>query len=439
MIPRYTSPEMGQVWNDENKYAIWLQVELLACEAQAELGIVPREALAIIQQRARFDLPRVLELEETLKHDVIAFLTNVNEHTGPEGRYIHLGLTSSDLLDTALAVLMQQAGSLLFDKLENLRSEIKVKALAHRRTVCIGRSHGVHAEPTTFGLKLAVWYAELGRQCERLRAALRAVAVGKISGAVGTFAHLDPFVEKYVCAKLGLSPAPISTQIVQRDRHAELLNTLALIGASLEKFAVEIRSLQRTEILEVEEPFGKGQKGSSAMPHKRNPIICERVTGLARVLRGHALAALENVALWHERDISHSSVERVVLPDSFTLLDYMLHQFTRVVAGLHVYPENMRRNLARTEGLIFSQQVLLALTQKGMAREEAYALVQAHALEVWREQQGAWPSAEPRFQTRLQDDPKVRQYLSAAELAQCFDLQRQLRHVDAIFSRVELD
>ncbi|MGH7496953.1 MAG: adenylosuccinate lyase [bacterium] len=439
MIPRYTRPEMGQVWSDENKYAIWLQVEILACEAQAELGIVPREALAVIKQRAFFDLPRVLELEETLKHDVIAFLTNVNEYVGAEGRYIHLGMTSSDLLDTALAVHMGQAGSLLLDKLEKLRQEIRIKALAHRRTVCVGRSHGVHAEPTTFGLKLAVWYAELARQSERLRAALRSVAVGKISGAVGTFAHLDPFVEKYVCEKLALSPAPVSTQIVQRDRHAELLNTLALIGASLEKFAVEIRSLQRTEVMEAEEPFGKGQKGSSAMPHKRNPVTCERITGLARLLRGNATAALENVALWHERDISHSSVERVVVPDSFILLDYMLHQFTRVVAGLHVYPENMRRNLDRTEGLIFSQQVLLALTQKGMAREEAYALVQGHALAVWQEQQGAWPGSASRFQARLQADRRIYQYLSEDELAQCFDLERHLRHVDTIFARAGLD
>jgi adenylosuccinate lyase len=439
MIPRYTGPEMGQIWDDENKYAIWLEVEILACEAQAELGIVPREALAVIKQRAHFDLPRVLELEETLKHDVIAFLTNVNEYVGPEGRYIHRGMTSSDLLDTALAVQMLQAAGLLFDRLEKLRQEIRAKALAYRRTVCIGRSHGVHAEPTTFGLKLAVWYAELGRHCERLHAARRSVAVGKISGAVGTFAHLDPFVEKYVCEKLGLSPAPVSTQIVQRDRHAELLSTLALIGASLEKFAIEVRSLQRTEIMEVEEPFSKGQKGSSAMPHKRNPVICERVSGLARVLRGNAMAALENVALWHERDISHSSVERVVLPDSFILLDYMLDQFTRVAAGLHVYPENMLRNLARTEGLIFSQQVLLALTQKGMAREEAYALVQGHALSVWQEQQGSWPSAASRFQGHLQADRKIGQYLSAAELDQCFDLEKNLRQVDAIFARAGLD
>lgn len=442
MIPRYTRPEMGHIWSDENKFALWLQVEILACEAQAELGLIPPPALAAIRQRARFDLPRILQLEETLKHDVIAFLTNVNEHVGPEGRYIHLGMTSSDLLDTALAVQMQQAGSLLLEKLENLRQEVKTKARAHRRTICIGRSHGVHAEPTTFGLKLAVWYTELARQHERLRAALCGAAVGKISGAVGTFAHLDPFVEKYVCEKLGLAPAPVSTQIVQRDRHAELLNTLALIGASLEKFAVEIRNLQRTEILEAEEPFTRGQKGSSAMPHKRNPVTCERIAGLARLLRGHAMAALENVALWHERDISHSSVERVVLPDSFIALDYMLHQFTRVIAGLQVYPENMRRNLERTEGLIFSQQVLLALTRKGLAREEAYELVQAHALAIWQEQQGGWPrdaQAEPRFKTRLQADSTIRRHLSDAELAQCFDVEKNLRHVDEIFARAGLD
>lgn len=438
MIPRYTRPEMGRIWSDENKLTTWLQVEVLACEAQAQLGIVPQEALAVIKARAKFDAARVLEIEETVQHDVIAFLTNVAEYVGPESRFIHLGMTSSDLLDTALALQIKQASALIFDKLTKLQQAIRTQALAHRNTVCIGRSHGVHAEPTTFGLKMAMWYAEIGRQIERLQHAVRSVAVGKISGAVGTYAHIDPSVEVYVCEQLGLTPAPISTQIVQRDRHAEFMNTLALIAASLEKFATEIRSLQRTEILEVEEPFSKGQKGSSAMPHKRNPITCERIAGLARVLRGHAMAAMENVALWHERDISHSSVERIVLPDSLALLDYMLHQFTRVVEGMHVYPENMRRNLERTQGLIFSQQVLLALARKGMAREEAYRVVQEHAMQVWHGLDQPAKTATPSFQARLQNDPAIQRHLDERELAQCFDLEKNLRHVDTIYARLQL-
>ncbi len=438
MIPRYTRPEMGRIWSDENKFAAWLQVEVLACEAQARLGVVPQEALAIIKDRAKFETARVLEIEETVKHDVIAFLTNVAEHVGPESRFIHLGMTSSDLLDTALALQIKQASALIFDKLAKLQAAIRQQALAHRNTVCIGRSHGVHAEPATFGLKMAMWYAEVGRQIERFDRAVKSVAVGKISGAVGTYAHIDPSVEVYVCEQLDLTPAPISTQIVQRDRHAEFLNTLALVAASLEKFATEIRSLQRTEILEVEEPFSKGQKGSSAMPHKRNPITCERITGLARVLRGHAVAAMENVALWHERDISHSSVERIVLPDSLILLDYMLHQFTRVVTDMHVYPENMRRNLERTQGLIFSQQVLLALTRKGMAREEAYRVVQEHAMAVWQGLDHITSTGAPLFKTRLQNDSGLRRYLDERELEQCFDLQKNLRHVDTIFARLQL-
>lgn len=438
MIPRYIRPEMGRIWSDESKFATWLQVEVLACEAQAQLGIVPQEALAVIKARAKFETARVLEIEEKVQHDVIAFLTNVAEHVGPESRFIHLGMTSSDLLDTALALQIKQASALIFDKLEKLQSAIRAQALAHRNTVCIGRSHGVHAEPTTFGLKLAMWYAEVARQIERFEHAVKSVAVGKISGAVGTYAHIDPSVEVYVCEQLGLTPAPISTQIVQRDRHAEFMNTLALLAASLEKFATEIRSLQRTEILEVEEPFSKGQKGSSAMPHKRNPITCERITGLARVLRGHAVAAMESVALWHERDISHSSVERIVLPDSLILLDYMLHQFTRVVEGMHVYPENMRRNLERTQGLIFSQQVLLALAREGMAREEAYRLVQEHAMAVWHGLDQAPKTPAPSFQARLQSDAAIQRHLDERELAQCFDLEKNLRHVDAIFARLQL-
>ena len=436
MIPRYTLPDMGRIWSEENKFSIWLQIEVLACEAQAELGVVPKPALAAIKQKARFDGARVLEIEETTKHDVIAFLTNVAEYVGDESRYIHLGMTSSDLLDTALAVQMRQAGLLLLEKLKSLREAIRQQALKHKSTVCIGRSHGVHAEPTTFGLKLAIWFAEINRHVERLQHALASIAVGKISGAVGTFAHIDPFVEEYVCAKLDLKPAPVSTQIVQRDRHAEFLNTMALIGASLEKFAVEIRHLQRTEVLEAEEPFGKGQKGSSAMPHKRNPIICERLAGLARLLRANAAAGLENIALWHERDISHSSAERVILPDSTILLDYMLHQFTRVVRELQVYPENMRRNLERTGGLIFSQQVLLALAQKGMAREEAYRHVQEHAMAVWAELNAQHQTVS--FRERLLGDKIIRQFLNEGDIQQCFDLNKNLRHVDTIYQRLGL-
>ena len=436
MIPRYTLPKMGRIWSEENKFAIWLQIEILACEAQAELGVVPNAAVAVIKQKAKFDSARVLEIEETTKHDVIAFLTNVAEYVGPESRYIHLGMTSSDLLDTALAVQMRQAGLLLIEKLNVLHEAIRQQALKHKNTVCIGRSHGVHAEPTTFGLKMAIWFAEVSRQLERLQHAIASISVGKISGAVGTFAHIDPRIEEYVCAKLDLKPAPVSTQIVQRDRHAEFLNTLALVGASLEKFAVEIRHLQRTEVLEAEEPFGKGQKGSSAMPHKRNPIICERIAGLARLLRANAMAALENVALWHERDISHSSAERVILPDSTILLDYMLHQFIRVMRDLQVYPENMRRNLERTGGLIFSQPVLLALAQKGMTREDAYRQVQEHAMAIWTDlNERRNPTS---FLERLLGDKMIRQYLNPDEIQQCFDLQKNLRHVDTIYQRLGL-
>lgn len=440
MIARYTLPEMGNIWSEANKLAIWLRVEICVCEAQAELGLVPPTALATIKAKARFDAARVLEIENTVKHDVIAFLTNVAEYVGPDSRYIHLGMTSSDLLDTSLAVQMKQAGELLLDRLAKLRNAIRVQALAHKHTPCIGRSHGVHAEPTTFGLKLAVWYDEAGRQLARLQQAVREVAVGKISGAVGTYAHIDPRVETAVCEKLGLQPAAISTQIVQRDHHAAFLNTLALIGASLEKFATEIRSLQRTEILEVEEPFTAGQKGSSAMPHKRNPITCERVAGLARLLRAHAIAGLENVALWHERDISHSSVERVILPDSTILLDYMLAQLTNVIAGLHVYPDNMRRNLEATHGLIFSQQVLLALARKGMTREEAYRLVQQQAMAIWNQdaQEQERPAPQKSFEERLLADHEVRRHLDENDIRQCFAMDKNFQHVDLIFARLGL-
>ena len=436
MIERYSLPEMKKIWSEENKFKIWLEVEILACEAQTELGVVPKDAVKNMRAKAQFEIARINEIENTVKHDVIAFLTNVAEYVGSDSRYIHLGMTSSDLLDTALSVQMRQSGKLLLQGLEQLKQAIRKQAIKHKNTACIGRSHGVHAEPTTFGLKLAVWYAEIDRHLKRLNTAIDSISVGKISGAVGTFANIDPSVEKYVCEKLELSPAPISTQIVQRDRHAEYLNAIALIGASLEKFATEIRSLQRTEVLEAEEPFTKGQKGSSAMPHKRNPIICERITGLARLLRSNAATGMENIALWHERDISHSSVERIILPDSTILLDYMLHRFTKVIANLQVYPDNMSRNLEITNGLIFSQQVLLALTQKGMAREEAYKYVQENAMLIWNSSNDN--QLDNNFKNRLKADKSIEQYLTAQEIDQCFDLARNFRHVDTIFERLGL-
>lgn len=431
MISRYTLPEMGAIWNEENKFRIWLKVELLACEAQASLGLIPAAAVQEIQQKAAFEASRVAEIENTVNHDVIAFLTNVAEHVGPASRYIHLGMTSSDLLDTSLAVQIREAGLLLRQKLARLREAVAGRAREHKYTPCIGRSHGVHAEPMTFGLKLAMWYDELRRAEGRLERAIESISVGKISGAVGTFAHIDPAVEAHVCQHLDLHPAPASTQIVQRDRHAEFLAMLALVGSSLAKFATEIRNLQRTEILEVEEFFGKGQKGSSAMPHKRNPITCERVAGLARILRANALAALENVELWHERDITHSSVERVIFPDSTIVLDYMLEKFTQIVRKLLVYPENMMKNIEKSKGLLYSQAVLLALARKGMTREAAYAIVQKHALAAWR--------GEVDFHQAIVDDPQIRGALRPDEVEACFDLQKHLQHVDTIFKRVGLD
>ena len=431
MIPRYTRPEMGQLWSDETKFQTWLEVEILACEAWSELGEIPREAVEEIRRKARFDVERILEIEAEVHHDVIAFLTNVAENVGPASRYIHYGMTSSDLLDTSLAVQLRRAGKMLYDGLTRLREAVGKKALEHKRTLCVARTHGVHSEPITFGWKLAVWYDELRRHLERLERAIDAVSVGKISGAVGTWAYVDPFVEKYVCEKLGLKPAPASTQVVQRDRHAEFLTTLALIGNSLEKFAVEIRHLQRTEVAEVEEPFRKGQKGSSAMPHKKNPIICERIAGQARVLRANALAAMENVALWHERDISHSSVERVIIPDSTILLDYMLATFTRVIEGLVVYPERMRQNLDLTGGLIYSQAVLLLLARKGLTREEAYSLVQGLAMKA-RE-------TGRNFRELIEADPKIGSLLTPEELAWAFDPEKNVRRVDEVFERVGLE
>jgi adenylosuccinate lyase len=421
---------MGRIWEDDNRFRIWLEIELLACEAQAELGVIPREAAATIRQRARFDTARIQEIEREVKHDVIAFLTAVGEQVGPEARFIHLGMTSSDVLDTALAVQMKQSGMLLLEGLDALRNVLARRAREFKMTPMVGRTHGIHAEPTTFGLKLALWYDETKRHIERLHAAVGRVAVGQISGAVGTFEHLSPQVEEYVCARLGLSPAPVSTQVLQRDRHAEFMGVLALIGSSLEKFATEVRHLQKTEVLEAEEYFAQGQKGSSAMPHKRNPITCERIAGLSRVLRGNATAALENVALWHERDITHSSVERIVLPDSSILLDYMLSLMTDVLDRLLVYPETMRKNLDRTRGLIHSQSVLLALTRSGMRREEAYRIVQEAAMEAW---QGG-----KSFPELLHAVPAVVGALGPDNLDALFDLHKSLRHVDAIFARVGL-
>jgi adenylosuccinate lyase len=421
---------MGALWSEETKFRTWLEVEILACEAWSQLGKIPPEAVEEIRQKARFDVRRIQEIEETVKHDVIAFLTNVAEYVGPASRYIHYGMTSSDLLDTSLAVLLRRAGLMLLEGAKRLREAIGNKALQYKDTLCVARTHGVQSEPITFGWKLAVWYDEMRRHIERLERAIDTISVGKISGAVGTFAYVDPFVERYVCERLGLKPAPASTQVIQRDRHAEFLTTLALVGNSLEKFATEIRHLQRTEVLEVEEPFTKGQKGSSAMPHKRNPITCERIAGQARILRANALAAMENVALWHERDISHSSVERVILPDSTILLDYMLHTFTRVVENLVVYPERMRQNLELTGGLIYSQAVLLKLTEKGLTREEAYAIVQGLAME-----------ARDRglvFRDLVAQDERVRRFLTQEEIHWCFDPWKNLRHVDEVFRRVGL-
>lgn len=385
MIERYTRPEMGAIWSDQNKYSIWLEIEILACEAQAELGIIPHDAVIEIREKANFEVAKILEIEETVKHDVIAFLTNVAEYVGPSSRFIHLGMTSSDVLDTALAVQLKQAGEIIKGKLEKLSEVLARRANEFKYTVCVGRSHGVHAEPTTFGLKLALWYQESLRNAERLDAAIKSISTCMISGAVGTFEHLSPKVEEYVCAKLGLYPAPVSTQVIQRDRHAEFLSVLAIIASSLEKIAIEIRHLQRSEVLEAEEYFSKGQKGSSAMPHKRNPIVSERLTGLARLLRGNAMAAMENNALWHERDISHSSVERVICPDSTIILDYMLHLAVNLIDKLLVYPENMQSNIEKTYGLVFSQTILLELVKRGLTREEAYARVQQCAMKTWSE------------------------------------------------------
>lgn len=430
MIQRYTRPEMGAIWTEENKFRAWLEVEILACEAWAELGVIPREDVEKIRHNARINVQRIHEIEQETRHDVIAFTRAVAETLGPESKWVHYGLTSTDVVDTALSYLLKQANEILLKDLDHLIGVIKEKALEHKYTVMMGRTHGVHAEPTTFGLKMALWYAEMLRNRERFVRAMETVRVGKISGAVGTYANIDPFVEQYVCEKLGLQPAPISTQTLQRDRHAEYIATLALIGTSLEKFATEIRGLQKSETREVEEPFAKGQKGSSAMPHKRNPVGCENISGLARVLRSYVIPAYEDVVLWHERDISHSSVERVILPDATILLNYLLNRFASILKGLHVYPENMKRNMERTYGLIYSQRVLLALIEKGWKREDAYDHVQRLAMQAWQE--------ERPFRELIENDEVLSSALTPEEIADCFDYNYHLKHVDTIFARLGL-
>lgn len=430
MIERYTRPEMGAIWTEENRYQAWLEVEILACEAWAELGEIPKEDVQKIRKKASFDVERIKEIEAETRHDVVAFTRAVSETLGQERKWVHYGLTSTDVVDTALSYLLKQANKILLNDLENFINILREKALEHKYTVMMGRTHGVHAEPTTFGLKLALWYEEMKRHLERFKQAAAGVEFGKISGAVGTYANIDPFVEKYVCEQLGLSPAPISTQTLQRDRHAYYIATIALIATSIEKFAVEVRGLQKSETREVEEFFAKGQKGSSAMPHKRNPIGSENMTGIARVIRGQMITAYENVALWHERDISHSSAERIILPDTTIALNYMLNRFGRIIKNLTVFPENMKRNMDKTLGLIYSQRVLLALIDKGMTREEAYDTVQPKAMEAWEKQ--------VPFRSLLENDEIVKEKLSSTDFDQCFDYNYHLRNVDEIFKRVGL-
>ncbi|MBC1385359.1 adenylosuccinate lyase [Listeria innocua] len=430
MLERYTRKEMGNIWTEQNRYQAWLEVEILACEAWAELGDIPKEDVKKIRANAKFDVDRIHEIELETRHDVVAFTRSVSESLGEERKWVHYGLTSTDVVDTANSYLLKQANEILRKDLENFIAIIGEKAKEHKYTVTMGRTHGVHAEPTTFGLKLALWYEEMKRNLERFNFAADGVEFGKISGAVGTYANIDPFVEAYVCEKLGTTPAPISTQTLQRDRHAEYLATLALIATSVEKFAVEVRALQKSEVREVEEFFAKGQKGSSAMPHKRNPIGSENVTGLARVIRGHMVTAYENVPLWHERDISHSSSERIILPDSTILLDYILNRFGNIVKNLTVFPENMKRNMDRTLGLIYSQRVLLALIDKGLAREAAYDVVQPRAMEAWEKQ--------VPFRELVEQDATITENLSAEEIADCFDYNYHLKNVDLIFDRLGL-
>ncbi len=430
MIERYSLPGMQKLWSDENRFQKMLEIELAVCQAWSKKGKIPKKALEPIEKKARFDVGRIRAIEEKTKHDVVAFVNNISEHLGPSAKYIHMGLTSSDVLDTAMAMLLAEASDILIEDLQNLISPLKKKAKLYRNAVTIGRTHGVHAEPITFGLKLASFYAEALRNLERLKHAKEEIRFGKISGAVGNFSHIEPDMEEMVCERLGLKPEPVSTQVVPRDRYAQYISALAIAGSFLERLALEIRHLQRTEVLEVEEPFSEGQKGSSAMPHKRNPVGCERICGLARLLRAYNQAALENISLWHERDISHSSVERVILPDATTLLDYMLNLMIGIIEGLAVYPENMRLNLKKTGGLIFSQRVLLALMDKGLTRQKAYDLVQHNALISWRQKKD--------FQELLVKDKEIRRCLEEKELRNLFDLGYYLRNVDKIFQRLGL-
>lgn len=429
MIERYSRPQMKKIWSDENKFDQWLKVEIAVCEAWAELGEIPQKEIVKIR-KASYNLNRIAKFLKVTHHDMTAFLNSVAESLGEESRFIHLGLTSSDVMDTALGLQLTQAADILAKNVAELISVLESKAIEHKYTLMMGRTHGVHAEPITFGLKMALWTEEMKRNAQRLAEAKKNISVGKISGAVGTYATVPPQVEKIACARLGLAPSPISSQIVQRDRHAQFLTTLAIIASSLEKFATEIRSLQRTEVREAEEPFEEGQTGSSAMPHKRNPELCERICGLARLIRGHALTSLENIALWHERDISHSSTERIILPDSCLVLDYILSIFTSIMKGLKVYPENMRRNIELTQGLVFSQRVLLALINKGLTREEAYKMVQDNAMEAWR--------GKKSFLALLLMDKRITHYLTEGELKSLFDYNYYLKYVDTVFERLGL-
>lgn len=428
MIPRYSRDVMTNIWSPENKYQKWLDVEVLACEAMNKLGKIPKSALKNIKGKVSINISRIDEIEKTTKHDVIAFLTSLTEKVGEDGRFIHMGMTSSDVLDTAFAVQLKEAGEILLDDIDKLLAVLKRRAYEHKNTLMIGRSHGIHAEPITFGLKIALWYQEMKRNRQRLMRAKESVSCGKISGAVGTFSFIDPFVEEYVCEKLGLKPAPVSSQIVQRDRHAEFFTTLAIIASSIDKFAQEIRLLQRTEVREAEEYFSPGQKGSSAMPHKRNPILSENLSGLARLVRSYSVASLEDIALWHERDISHSSVERVIGPDATIALDFMLSRFTNMIDKLVIYPERMMYNLNMTHGVIFSQMVLLALIEKGTTREDAYAIVQNNAMKSWKE--------GLEFKDLLEKDSTVTKYLKKKELNALFDVKNFLKNLNFIFNRV---
>lgn len=430
MIERYSLPDMQAIWTLENKFRRWLDIEIYACEAWAELGVMPREDVELIRQKASFTVERILEIEQETNHDLVAFTRCVSESLGPESKWIHYGLTSTDVVDTALSAILVQALDIIVTDVKTLLVELRQQARQHKYTVMMGRTHGVHAEPTTFGLKMALYVAEMERNLERLAQARAKIAYGKLSGAVGTYANIDPFVEEHVCSRMGLKPAPIATQTLQRDRHAEVLGTLAILAGSLEKLATEIRGLQKTETREVEEPFRRGQKGSSAMPHKRNPIMCERVTGLSRVVRGYAVAGFENIALWHERDISHSSVERIILPDVTLAVHYMLHVMTRVMRDLHVYPENMQRNMQTTHGLVFSQRVLLTLIERGMTREQAYDLVQKYAMQAWE--------TSSDFLELLLTDLVIAQVLPETNLRACFDLSYHLTGVDRVFARLGL-